>query len=88
VIYADNATTTKISDIAFVKMLPFLQEQYGNASSQHSFGMKAKHAIEQARQQVATAIGAQPSEITFTSGKSKYSVNPPTPLFINNLKQD
>ena len=66
-IYADNAATTRISDSAFEKMLPFLREQYGNASSQYSFGAKAKRAIEQARKQVAVAIGADSAEITFTS---------------------
>jgi len=71
VIYADNAATTRISDMAFEKMLPFLREQYSNASSQYSFGVKAKRAIEQARQQVAVAICAEPSEITFTSGGSE-----------------
>jgi cysteine desulfurase len=71
VIYADNASTTKISDSVFEKMLPFLREQYGNASSQHSLGAKAKHAIELARKQVAVAIGAEPSEIVFTSGGSE-----------------
>jgi cysteine desulfurase len=70
-IYADNAATTRISDMAFEKMLPFLQEQYGNASSQYSLGVKAKRAIEQARKQVAAAIGAEASEITFTSGGSE-----------------
>ena len=70
-IYADNAATTKISDKAFEKMLPFLQEQYGNASSQYSLGIKAKRAVEQARKQVAEASGAQPAEITFTSGGSE-----------------
>jgi cysteine desulfurase len=70
-IYADNAATTKISDSVFEKMLPFLQEQYGNASSQYSLGVKAKRAIEQARQQVAVAIGAEPYEIVFTSGGSE-----------------
>lgn len=70
-IYADNAATTRISDVAFEKMLPFLQEQYGNSSSQYSLGVKAKRAIEQARRQVATAIGAEPSEIVFTSGGSE-----------------
>jgi cysteine desulfurase len=67
-IYADNAATTKISDLAFEKMLPFLQEQYGNAGGQYSLGMKAKRAIENARKQVTSAIGAKPDEITFTSG--------------------
>jgi len=70
-IYADNAATTKISDSVLKKMLPFLQQQYGNASSQHSLGIKAKYAVEQARQQVALAIGAEPSEIVFTSGGSE-----------------
>lgn len=70
-IYADNAATTRISDGAFEKMLPFLREQYGNASSQYSLGAKAKRAMEQARKQLASAIGADPSEITFTSGGSE-----------------
>lgn len=70
-IYADNAATTRISDLAFEKMVPFLREQYGNASSQYSLGVKAKYAIEQARQQAATAIGAEAAEITFTSGGSE-----------------
>jgi cysteine desulfurase len=70
-IYADNAATTRISDLAFEKMLPFLREQYGNASSQYSLGVNAKRAIEQARRQSAEAIGADSSEITFTSGGSE-----------------
>lgn len=70
-IYADNAATTRISDRAFEQMLPFLREQYGNASSQYSLGAKAKRAVEQARKQVAAAIGAEASEITFTSGGSE-----------------
>jgi cysteine desulfurase len=71
VIYVDNAATTKISDSVFEKMLPFLREQYGNASSQYSLGAKAKRAVELARKQVAVSIGAEPSEITFTSGGSE-----------------
>lgn len=70
-IYVDNAATTKISDSAFEKMLPFLREQYGNASSQYLLGAKAKRAVELARRQVSVAIGAEPSEITFTSGGSE-----------------
>ncbi len=70
-IYADNAATTKLSDSVLKKMFPFLQEQYGNASSQYSLGVKAKRAVEQARQQVAVAIGAAPSELFFTSGGSE-----------------
>jgi len=52
-------------------MLPFLREQYGNASSQYFLGAKAKRAIEQSRKQVAEAIGSEPLEITFTSGGSE-----------------
>ena len=70
-IYVDNASTTKISETVLAKMLPFLQEQYGNASNLYSFGVKAKRAVEQARRQVSEAIGAQQSEIIFTSGGSE-----------------
>ena len=70
-IYADNAATTRISDSVFEKMLLFLREQYGNPSSQYSLGKIAKCAVEQAREQVAVAIGAESSEIVFTSGGSE-----------------
>lgn len=70
-IYADNAATTKISDLAFEKMLPFLREQYGNASSQYSLGTQSKRAVDQSRRHVAEAIGSEPSEIIFTSGGSE-----------------
>ena len=70
-IYADNAATTKISDSVLEKMLPFLKGEFGNASSLHSLGTKAKQAIEHARNQVASAIGASPNEIIFTSGGSE-----------------
>jgi cysteine desulfurase len=70
-IYADNIATTRISDSVFEKMLPFLRGQYGNASSQYSLGATARHAVELARKQVAAAIGAESSEITFTSGGSE-----------------
>lgn len=70
-IYADNAATTRISDVAYKNMLPFLKEQYGNASSQYSLGTKARRAIIRSRHQVAVAIGAEPSEIVFTSGGSE-----------------
>jgi len=71
VIFADNAATTKISDLAFEKMLPFLREQYGNPSSRYSLGVKSKKAIEHSRRQVSEAIGSKPSEIIFTSGGSE-----------------
>jgi cysteine desulfurase len=70
-IYADNAATTRISDLAFDKMLVFLRDKYGNPSSQYSFGIAAKKAIEEARQCTAGAIGAEEHEIFFTSGGSE-----------------
>ena len=70
-IYADNAATTRISDSVLDKMIPFLCDQYGNASSQYTLGVKAKRAIDYARNQVAAAIKAKPSEIIFTSGGSE-----------------
>jgi cysteine desulfurase len=71
VIYADNASTTKLSETVIAQMLIFLREQYGNASNQYSFGVKTKRAVEQSRKQVADAIGAGTSEIVFTSGGSE-----------------
>jgi len=71
VIYADNASTTKISESALSKMLPYLHEQYGNASNQYSFGVNTRRAVELSRKQVANAIGAGTSEIVFTSGGSE-----------------
>ena len=70
-VYADNAATTRISDSVFDKMVPFLREQYGNASNLYSFGVKSRRAIESARSYVATAIKATPEEIIFTSGGSE-----------------
>lgn len=65
-VYADNAATTKISDKVFEAMLPWLKGGYGNPSSIYSLGMEAFAAIENAREQVAAGIGAQPGEIYFT----------------------
>ena len=71
-IYADNAATTKLGWAAKSAMLPYLDELYGNASSLHSAGQRAKDALNQAREDVAAAIGAKSSlEITFTSGGSE-----------------
>lgn len=65
-VYADNAATTQISEPVLNEMLPFLKENYGNASSLYRLGNTSKRAIEKARQQVATAINADPFEIIFT----------------------
>ncbi len=70
-VYADNAATTRVSDNAFNAMLPYFKEFYGNASSIYSLGASSARAIITAREQVAKAIGAKPSEIYFTSGGSE-----------------
>lgn len=70
-IYADNAATTKMSAVAKDTMIKCMDEVYGNPSSLHSVGQVAKEYLEQARKDVADCIGAEPSEIYFTSGGSE-----------------
>lgn len=67
-VYFDNAATTPPNPKIFEKMKPFLTEEFGNPSSIHSFGRKARVAIEEAREIAAEFINANPSEIYFTSG--------------------
>ena len=70
-IYADNAATTKMSEAAIEKMVSLMNDTYGNPSSLYRFGQKAKEALEEARETVASVIGADPKEIIFTSGGSE-----------------
>ena len=70
-IYADNAATTRMSRTAIDAMLLYMEEIYGNPSSLYSIGQRAKEALEQARSDIAAVIGADPREITFTSGGSE-----------------
>ncbi|MFH1181518.1 MAG: cysteine desulfurase family protein [Candidatus Woesearchaeota archaeon] len=67
-IYLDNSATTMVDEKVIEKMMPYMSEKYGNASSTHSLGVQAKHAIEEARSTIAKSINAEPSEIVFTSG--------------------
>lgn len=66
-VYADNAATTQVSEEVLNAMLPYFREGYGNASSIYAMGREAKKAVELAREKVAQAIGADASEIYFTS---------------------
>jgi len=67
-IYLDNAASTAVHPDVVKEMMPYFDVQYGNPSSIHQFGRKAKNAIQKARKQVAALIGAEPNEILFTSG--------------------
>ncbi|WP_028296921.1 cysteine desulfurase family protein [Olivibacter sitiensis] len=71
-IYMDNCATTKLATEAFTSMLPFMESNYGNASSTaHKAGRIAAEAVFTAREQVAALIHAHPKEITFTSGATE-----------------
>ena len=70
-IYADNAATTKMSEVAIKAMIPYMNEIYGNPSSLHSVGQEANEALQNARARIAKLLGCEPKEITFTSGGSE-----------------
>lgn len=70
-IYADNAATTKMSDVVVKAMLPYLQEIYANASSVHLLGQRSAAALFSARQQAAQVLNCAPKEVFFTSGGSE-----------------
>lgn len=72
--YFDSAATTKVDDRVLSEMLPYFTEFYGNASSNHSFGKKAKDAIDKARIQVSNIINCDSKDINFTSGATE-SIN-------------
>jgi len=66
--YFDHNATTPVDPAVVEAMLPYFSEGFGNASSIHSFGQRARAAVEQARESVAKLLGARPAEIVFTSG--------------------
>lgn len=69
--YLDHNATTPLDARVLEVMLPFLKERYGNPSSRHEYGRAARAAVDTARQQVAAAVGAHPTEVVFTSGGSE-----------------
>ena len=70
-VYADNAATTAMSQLAIDAMVPYFNKVFGNPSSLHSTGQEAKEALEAARATVAKCLGCEPREIYFTSGGSE-----------------
>ncbi len=67
-VYFDHNATTPLDDGVLAAMMPYMQAQFGNPSSRHGFGRAARQAVEEAREQVAVAVGAHPSQVIFTSG--------------------
>lgn len=67
-IYLDHSATTPVDPRVVGALLPYLTEKFGNASSVHGFGQEARAAVDRARREVATLIGARPNEVVFVSG--------------------
>lgn len=67
-VYLDHAATTPVHPEVIAAMLPYFHNHFGNPSSVHSFGRDSRKAVDEAREKVATAVGADPREIFFTSG--------------------
>lgn len=70
-VYLDHNATTPLVPAALAAMLPWLETHYGNPSSRHEYGRAARRAVDEARQQVAAALDAHPTEVVFTSGGSE-----------------
>ncbi len=70
-VYFDHNATTRIDNSVLDAMLPYFQQEFGNASSRHTYGINARRAIDKARKQVADAVGVQPMQVIFTSGGSE-----------------
>ena len=67
-IYLDNNATTRPAPEVVEAMLPVLRDSFGNPSSSHAIGQRAAFLVAQARREVASCFGTEPSEIVFTSG--------------------
>ena len=74
-----NAATTKMSGVAIHTMTSCMQDTWGNPSSLYELRQKAKGALDDTRERIASCIGASPKEITFASGDSKADTRPSAP---------
>src|SRR5215469_11377867 len=70
-VYLDYAATTPVDPRVLRTMLPYFTDHPGNASSMHAFGQEARAAVDGARVEVASLLGARPGEIVFTSGATE-----------------
>ena len=66
--YFDHNATTPLDEGVLAQMLPFLRQEYGNASSRHDFGTRARRAVNKAREQIAGIVNVQPVQVVFVSG--------------------
>lgn len=66
--YFDHNATTPLDESVLAVMLPFLRQDYGNASSRHNFGTRARRAVNKAREQIADMVNVQPAQVVFVSG--------------------
>src|SRR5438445_13167500 len=67
-VYLDNNATTRPAPEVVAAMLPYLTEWYGNPSSVHRFGQRARQGIDEAREQIAGLVGCRETELLFTGG--------------------
>lgn len=86
-IYLDNSATTRLDDEVLKEMMPYLTEEYGNASSIYKLGRNNRNAVETAREKVAKAINAEPEEIYFTSGGTESDNTAIRGIAYNNKKK-
>ncbi len=69
--YFDNAATTRLDDEVLQEMLPYLKENYGNASSIYKLGRESRKAVEESRERISKVLNCKPNEIYFTAGGSE-----------------
>ena len=67
-VYFDHNATTPLDESVLAEMLPYLTQDYGNASSRHDFGTRARRAVNKAREQIAGIVNVQPVQVVFVSG--------------------